>query len=383
MSNSTVINKLPSGIFSLVAFFLIIFTESQIVMVVGFGLILLELFIGLSKSSQNKKTAISESQNKQTITQLQSQLEELQHPVHSLQLIGNTTMPIWTHQINDCIEISTNEINGIASRFSAIVADLNSLVSRDVDDSEHSAVEIKNRLDQISLALNKLVDMRASSQSEITELASFTGKLESMARDVGSIADQTNLLALNAAIEAARAGESGRGFAVVADEVRSLANRSGGISADIIANVTSVNDQFSQMSNKFKIDSEIESKLIHEAEDNIHHVTQLHHSTECERDEGVERFNHFKSHINNEVEQTLVSIQFQDRVSQILDHVQQNMKELSDQISGHEGLNIEGFLEKMATEYTTTSEREAHRKLTGGSSEEVENESNDGDVFFL
>jgi len=378
-----VVSKLPSGALSLVAFCLVVFTESQITIVIGLALILFELFVGLSKNSHNKKIATSESQNKQTIAQLQNQLEELQHPVLSLQLIGNTTMPIWTHQINDCIEMSTNEINGIASRFSAIVSDLNSLVSNGSEHSEHSAAKIKSRLDQISLALNKLIDMRASSQSEITELASFTGKLESMARDVGSIAEQTNLLALNAAIEAARAGESGRGFAVVADEVRSLANRSGSISADIIANVTSVNEQFSQMSDKFKTDSGIESNIIQEAEDSIHSVIQLHHSTKCERDEGAERFNYFSSHINSEVEQTLVSIQFQDRVSQILDHVQQNMKELSEQISGQEDLNIEGFLAKMATEYTTNSEREAHRKLTGVSSEEVESESNDGDVFFL
>jgi len=383
MSDNSMVNKFPSGVLSLVAICSVIFIESQIAIVIGFGLVLFELFVGLSKNSHTKKIVISESQNKQTITQLQNQLQELQHPVHSLQLIGNTTMPIWAHQINDCIEISTNEINGIASRFSAIVSDLSSLVSSESTHSEHSAIEIKDRLDQISLALNKLVDMRASSQNEITELASFTGKLESMARDVGSIADQTNLLALNAAIEAARAGESGRGFAVVADEVRSLANRSGSISADIISNVTSVNEQFSQMSDKFKTDSEIESNIIHEAEDNIHSVTQLHHSTKCERDEGAERFEHFSSHINTEVEQTLVSIQFQDRVSQILDHVQQNMKELSVQISGHEDLHIEGFLEKMATEYTTTSEREAHRRLTGVSSEEVESESNDGEVFFL
>ena len=105
--------------------------------------------------------------------------------------------------------------------------------------------------------------------------------------------------------------------------------------------------------------------------------------TRKDRDEGAECLAQFSSNIKLEIENALVSMQFQDRVSQILGHVKNNMKELSQMIEDHQNLDIESFLEKMAKEYTTTSERDAHRKLTGTDTPETPKESGEGEVVFF
>jgi methyl-accepting chemotaxis protein len=275
-------------------------------------------------------------------------------------------------------------MNELAQRFAGIVSDLHSIVKGKNGHDELSVAEMKERLSSISSALIVLVEMKDENQKEIAELSKFTEKLETMAKDVGYIAEQTNLLALNAAIEAARAGESGRGFAVVADEVRNLANRSGEIGKDIIANVAKVNEQFNRMSHKTVASGEVEGDLIKVADRHILAVLNQHEETKRERDEAAEHLEHLSSSIMLEIESSLVSMQFQDRVSQILHHVQRNMTELSAQIEDHQNLDIESFLSKMAGEYTTTSEREAHRKLTGNATiSEAPQGSDDGEVVFF
>jgi methyl-accepting chemotaxis protein len=312
------------------------------------------------------------------IVHLEDELQQNKSTINSLNAIGSQCLPIWTKQIDDCIEISTHEMNELAQRFASIVNDLRSIVD---EKDELSTAQIEDRLDNTSKTFTKLLEMRVKSQEQIVELSNFTEKLETMARDVGSIADQTNLLASNAAIEAARAGESGHGFAVVADEVRSLANRSGEIAANIIASVTNVNTQFNQISRNLSVDSESGTKLTEIANENIHTVILQYNETKDTHAENLEKLS---SHVGNEVEKTLVSIQFQYRVSQILDNVRGSLAQLSEQIESHDNVNIKMLLDKMATNYSITSEREVHRKLTGQeATTHSEQESDDGEVVYF
>ncbi len=366
----------------LLAVICVLYSQSILSAVIALGLVLAEAIHGNYKhkallqaneeSLNNQKNAMKDQHESRGI-----------HSTHSLQMIGSSNLPIWAHQVSDCIEISTTEMNELTQRFATIVSDLHTIVASESNVNELSMGEIKQRLDSISAALTQLVDMRKESQKEIEQLSAFTGKLEEMARDVGSIAEQTNLLALNAAIEAARAGESGRGFSVVADEVRNLANRSGQIATAIIDNVVKVNGQFNQMESQSTSSAEIEGKLIEDAGNNIQVVIEQHEQTKQQRDAGAENLEKLSGGITQDIEGALVSMQFQDRVSQILHHVNQNLSELSKQIEDHENLDIESFLEKMAGEYTTTSEREAHKKFTGKDAASSEDKADDGDVVFL
>lgn len=378
--------KIPSGIAALAALILISNSDSSVATIAAYILVVVDIVLGVAKSRAVNLISLKYDEMAARLPLLEAEVKGAEHPTHSLRMIGKSNLPIWSHQINDCIDISTAEMNELAQRFSGIVGNLRAIMSDGKSHDSHDEVsieQIKERLESISTALVKLVNMRKESQQEISDLKGFTGQLEAMARDVGSIAEQTNLLALNAAIEAARAGESGRGFSVVADEVRNLAHRSGQIASDIIASVVKVNERFGHMAQKSTVNAEVESRLISDAEDNIQFVTLQHEKTKSERDEGAEHLAELSSSISHEIEQALVSMQFQDRVSQILDHVKGNLSELSHLIEDHKNLDVEGFLKKMAGEYTTTSEREAHRKLTGVEVAKSPKKADDGDVVFF
>jgi methyl-accepting chemotaxis protein len=153
---------------------------------------------------------------------------------------------------------------------------------------ENIAVETGQNADAslstVEIISNSLSDINANvhSVSEvIAALINDSKKITESLSMITGIADQTNLLALNASIEAARAGEHGRGFAVVADEVKNLsehtkdaalevsktlkafnrrveqmhaeADNSATLSQEILAQVNSFRQQFSNLSQSAKI----------------------------------------------------------------------------------------------------------------------------------
>lgn len=245
-------------------------------------------------------------------------------------------VPVWKRHFVASIEQMDSAVNQLSERFGGIVDKLD--VALRTATQETDAVEGKGS-DLISVFANSGQDLRAliarqqqsmhSMEGMLTKvqgLDRFIVELQEMASDVARIAQQTNLLALNAAIEAARAGELGRGFAVVAKEFRMLSNQSGEtgrriaekvkiISAAIVDTCTVVRESVAAE------DSSMEAA--HATVDRV--LTDFKGITEAFQNSSnllqVESVS-----IQSEVNNALVQLQFQDRVSQIMNQVIKNME---------------------------------------------------------
>ncbi|AEK56849.1 MAG: methyl-accepting chemotaxis protein [Acidithiobacillus caldus] len=123
-------------------------------------------------------------------------------------------------------------------------------VTFQVDQSAESIESIVQNMATVSQETTAVVQ---KNEALVSRLYNQLKTMETMVKDIRSIAYKTNLLALNAAIEAARAGEHGRGFAVVADEVRNLSNSVGVATDNIHENISALQEVGGEISDQKSI----------------------------------------------------------------------------------------------------------------------------------
>jgi methyl-accepting chemotaxis protein len=285
-----------------------------------------------------------------------------------------SAVPIWARQIETARAETEESITALAQRFAGISERLEGSVAASHKASEGlgggagaiGVLEISER------ELRSLIDTLKSAQhardavfGEVRGLSRYTEELRQMATEVAAIASQTNLLALNAAIEAARAGEAGRGFAVVADEVRKLSGMSSDTGKKMTEKVGIIN---AAMAGACKIAEEAsahDTQSVRDSEATVHNVITRFGGVAAGLGESTETLQQESSGIGVEVSEVLVSLQFQDRISQILSHVRLNMEQFGAHLHASRGgeakqIDAQTWLSEMKMTYATEEQRQNH-----------------------
>lgn len=295
--------------------------------------------------------------------------------LESQQALGEGATPVWVKQIESSRTQMETATNQLIAQFTTITERIEQSVRASAMNSSDSGMVAMFDFSRIELeavvdSLRNAKQNKEALLKEMQRLQSFIAELKQMAADVAGIADQTNLLALNASIEAARAGEAGRGFAVVADEVRKLSTKSGetgkGISQKIEAINAAINAAFHEATSTVEHDAE----AVMQAEATIHRVLNGFQGATQTLAESTETLRAESAGIQEEIQNSLVSLQFQDRVSQVLSHVRDNIASLPVYIdemlqefktSGKlERINVEAMLAELENSYAMVEERQIH-----------------------
>lgn len=296
-------------------------------------------------------------------------------PREALGSLVEQSLPIWSRHIDHSNKYVEDSVSGLMQQFGFLIDSLNQSVaaSSDASGSGHVIGTINSSQADLSDAVSALRSTQQNRQQmldELRQLRTFTTELQDMAAEVVSIADHTNLLALNAGIESARAGEAGRGFSVVATEIRGLSLRSRETATQMTGKVKAI---------KKSIESTVEtaegsllkaSEQLAMTEERIDHVIgksreligQLQQSSQSLRDDA--------QGVKGVIEQLIVELQFQDRVSQILGQVSHNLRELEGEIvqaRDADGrirkldFDANAWLAKMQASYTMLDQHRAHQ----------------------
>jgi methyl-accepting chemotaxis protein len=251
---------------------------------------------------------------------------------------GDQVVPVWKGHIESSREQMEVAINSLSDRFGGIVDKLSDTMrdadveTQMVEDQERGLLAVFQRSER---DLGEVVATQKAAMSgtlimleKVQGLDSFIVELNSMAGDVAQIAHQSNLLSLNAAIEAARAGELGRGFAVVAKEFRTLSAKSGETGKHIAEKVAIISAAIAEACKVVEDTVEQRESRVAATETTIGRVlSELRGITDAlERSSGMLKGESIS--IQTEINQALVQLQFQDRVSQIMTQVNKSIDTL-------------------------------------------------------
>jgi methyl-accepting chemotaxis protein len=277
--------------------------------------------------------------------------------------------PVWSAQVESSRAQMDAGISAVTTQFSQIVTNVDAVLASSAGalgpqgGGGGSFDRGRERLGSVVDTLDNAMRAKRQAVHDLAGLAGFNAELKQMTADVAQIAAQTNLLALNASIEPARVGAAGAGFGVVALEVRRLADRSLQTSEQMADKVAGIGSAIDAVLAGASGDAERESAAVARANDDVREVIDDLQDVVNRSRESSQRLERAAVEIRSTVSDALVNLQFQDRVGQVLQHLEDNIRLLPGHVAAapDTGPQARTLLEALERTYTMQGELQAHR----------------------
>ena len=276
--------------------------------------------------------------------------------------------PVWIRQLETVRGEADTEVGQLARVFGHITQKLDDAIGL----SGLSPSRSGNAQDEILAALGRngreletlvaaLRLLQTSKQRIVQEIGAEAARLKDNASEIRQIALHIRMVALNATIEAARAGAAGKPFAVIVSDMRELAVRTAEASELFSRN----NDRLHGMIGAaFREQAQKDSGIVSiaGAEELVRKVVASSEAMMRQLTRAIAAMEDERKGVREDISQVLVSLQFQDRVSQILSHVTRNLEDLQGQlrIGNLDSMGDLQWLERMAGTYSTPEEFDNH-----------------------
>ncbi|MGY0194162.1 methyl-accepting chemotaxis protein [Leptothrix sp. BB-4] len=301
-------------------------------------------------------------------------------------LMVSRVVPVWKRHIEASRNEAGKQIDALLQSFSSLSDGL-SVAAREVEGSSLSLragttdelVEVhQGAIAGLLEPMQEATRQRRAMLDDVISLHEELDALQRLVKDVRQIAANTGLVALNASIEAHRAGREGQGFAVVAQEVRSLAGQCERNGAQLATRIQKLAERIEKSRNQAiaqtRSDEEIELRARLQARDVVAVLvrdlsTSLASSRELQT---------LSVQLGQDLEQIFVGFQFQDRLTQMLDAIGNDMQRFAGWIETHEGAShadAARWLEDLERTYTMEEQRNHHHGT-------VDIQRNSGVEFF-
>jgi methyl-accepting chemotaxis protein len=245
-----------------------------------------------------------------------------------------------SQQIENSVVEVCNSFEGIAARARSTVARTSGFLSGDgmgpsakqsferlIENCAGTLVRILKAIDEAGhvsrRAIERIQQMETTSKMIDAEL----DKLERIARE-------NKMLAMNARIEAAHAGALGAGFAVVAVEVVSQTERAQEVTGQVSDLISNLRNLAESTVKDLQRMNEQDHKRVEQCKDEVDRSLRDIQTTHGEMKEMLTGMNEESAMLANDIGAAVRGLQFQDRTSQQIAHVIEDLDTLQVRLTG-------------------------------------------------
>lgn len=284
--------------------------------------------------------------------------------------LSRQIVPVWQRQIDAARKFAEGTGEDLVSRFARISSHLDVALaaSAGAPDLAPGALDglidnHRSELDQLMQASRQALHGRDQALHAVDQVARQVDGLMSLAAELQTISRATQMLALNASVEATRAGEAGGRFAVVAREVRALATQSreaAGRMSRQVAEVQSLANQ-ARSSGRTRLDSD--DDVAAHIEEHARALVRALLGSLSETARSSRTLRQAGKQAQADVDDIMMSLQFQDRLNQMLAVVTNDMTRLEAWLRGNHdsaALNPAEWLARLEASYPMEEMQAAH-----------------------
>jgi len=219
--------------------------------------------------------------------------------------------------------------DGMVGRARQSVAAASELLGSDKDSGIESLLAAsRHTLGELQHQIERGQQISAQVIGHMQEMESSAGMIVKALAEIDRITFGSKLVALNAKVEAARFGDQGGAFGVVADEIAAQARRSEEITEHVVEQMKQLRTRVSAASRSLDEMAHLSVETLEasrtELESSLSDLDRTHSAMQNTLAASVDA----GRQLADEISRAVIGLQFQDRVSQRLTHVADELSEM-------------------------------------------------------
>ena len=163
---------------------------------------------------------------------------------------------------------------------------------------------------------------------KIDDMVEHMDAIFELVAQIDSIAEETNILAINATLEAARAGDAGKGFKVVANEVRGLSSDTKNLNDRIGGRVDSARTVIDEVREAARAIASQDMSVALTAKGSVDAMLGRLQQMDDNIAKTLDQLSEFTIRVRSSTDNAIRSMQFEDMVTQILQHLDSRIRDL-------------------------------------------------------